>query len=368
MKRWIVHIGGFLFTLPAIIANIEVGLSAGRDYAFIVGGVAMVIGAAICGIAMVKALQDKAYSVSGLSFVLLASLTIMNIINALGLASHDRAGRRDAALTARETVQRLEEAKGRFQEGLQEGLKASGGKPSRTIQAEIDAKKLQPFYARSTECQNVTVDDSRAQCSELFALSAQFQAAVTVEQLQAKIAEVSTKLQDAPVTDSIDPQAENILAVLSLAAPVRADAVKETGLAVNAWWAICIELLAAFMPGLVAFLAGGHRAPAEKPKRETSRRREAPKATQPAASTAAPDAIQSWADDRIRAGFGAVGFSLLSANCNAYMAECGLPPVSDTLLGRRLVEMGFKKDKVDGKIQYVGIRLEGVKPELVAVK
>jgi hypothetical protein len=373
MWRWIVLTGGFLFTLPAIVANIEIGLKAGKDYTFLLAGPAMVIGAAVCGVALVKALRDKAYGVSALAFTLLLSLTIMNVLNALGLASHDRAERRNVALSAQETVQRTEAELTRLQEGLLESLEASKRKPSRTVQSEIDAKKIQPFYARSGNCANVTVDDSRLQCAELFALQAQQEAAVKAEILQAKIAEVASRLQNAPVTDSVDPQAENILSVVALALPVRTDAIKETGLLVNGWWAICIELLAAFMPGLVTFLAGvGHvpdRAEIQtKPK--TSRRKEVaePKGAQPVeALPAQPDSIQQWAE-RIREGRGAVGFSLLSENCNAYMAEHGLPTVSDTLLGRRLAEMGFKKEKVDGKMQYVGIRLEGAKPALSVVK
>jgi hypothetical protein len=365
MRGWILHIAGLIFTIPAILANIEIGLDAGRGWAFVSAGVVMVIAAAVCGVALVKSLQTKAFSISALAFVLLACFTLMNVLNALGLASHDRSERRNVALSARENVQRLDEEKSRLEGLIREGLKASKGQPSRTVQSVIDAKKLQPFFARSENCKDVTIDDSREQCSELFALEAQHRAALDVEGHREKLATVAEGLRNVSTPDAIDPQAENILAIASLALSIRSDAVKETGIALNAWWAICIELLAAFMPGLVVFL-GGHAVGNQSRQKATrqDRAKDTP-ATKPAPNQ---DAIAQWAGDRIITGRGAVGFSFLLENCNAWMSENGFPPVSDTLLGRRLGEMGFKKEKIDGKMHYVGIRINAGKAALSVVK
>ena len=260
-----------------------------------------------------------------------------------------------------------------YKRAMDRSREASQRKPSRTVQAEIDAKKLQPFYARSQKCSDVTVDDSRAKCAELFALDAQLSAAKKAEETQSRVERVATKLRPANAPDSIDPQAENILAVAALALPIRSDAVKETGMAVNAWWSICIELMAALMPGLVAFLAGSSAADTQsQPQTRTQKK---PKPTAKEAEPApietpkgTPDPIGQWIDDRIReTKYGAVGFALLLENCNQWMDERCLPQVSDTMLGWRLGEMGFKKAKVYGKMQYVGIRLEGLKPALKAV-
>jgi hypothetical protein len=359
---------GLIFMVPAIFVNIEIGMASERGMAHMTAAVAMVIGAGLSGIILGKALRDKAFGAALASAIVLAVLTIMNITNALGLASHDRSERRSEASAAVAKLQRLEDRKRTLEDMIKTGLSTSSNLSSAKVQADIDAKKLQAIYTRSRSCADVTLDDSRVFCGELFDLGAKLSAASDVESARGDLAKVVSELASAQVApESLDPQADNVLAFI----PWKVDA-KDVGLAINGWWALCIELMASLMPGLVAFMArpaaiksiSGFSGTGADPRPEK------PEAVEfnakPRSAPKLASSLESFLACLVkRSGSVLSAADLLAAYCQ-HCQDLGIQPETQRALGMAMTAAGYSKE-TRGNVRYIGVALRGVRPCLAVV-
>ena len=368
-------LGGLIFMVPAILVNVEIGMASGRGMAHMTAAVAMVIGAGLSGIILGKALRDKAFGAALASAIVLAVLTIMNITNALGLASHDRSERRSEAGAAVAKLQRLEDRKRTLEDMIKTGLSTSSNLSSAKVRADIDAKKLQAIYTRSRSCADVTLDDSRAFCGELFDLGAKLSAALDVESAHGDLAKVVSELASTQVApESLDPQADNVLAFM----PWKVDA-KDVGLAINGWWALCIELMASLMPGLVAFMArpaaikstSGFPSTGAEPRPEKVEMvAEKPEAVEfnakPRPAPKRAPSLESFLACLVkRSGSMLSAADLLAAYCQ-HCQDLGIEPQTQRALGMAMTAAGYSKE-TRGTVRYIGVALRGVRPCLAVV-
>lgn len=376
MVQRMIALSGLVFMVPAVLVNVESGMASGRSMAHMTAAIAMVIGAGLSGMILGKALRDNAYSVGLISALVLVALTLMNVANALGLASHDRSARRSEAGAAVAKVQRLEDQKRTLEDMISTRSNISSSQSAASLQAESDAKKLQLVYARSKSCADVTLPDSRIFCGELFALDAKLSAARDVEKAQADLAVVISKLNVMTMApESLDPQAENVIAFM----PWSVEA-KSVGLAINGWWALCIEMMASVMPGLVAFLARpatsqathGNAGTGNRPHREdTELAPRKPEQLEQAAKPRAPLKIAPSLESFLvglmkRTGGVTSAADLLAAYCR-HCQELGVLPETQRALGMAMTAAGYAKE-TRGTVRYVGVVMRHAKPALVAVK
>lgn len=103
------------------------------------------------------------------------------------------------------------------------------------LEAQLDAKRLDPAIDRSADCTKVTRDDSRKVCQELFALQGQVAAAKKREQLESEI-----KI-DAPVEQK--RLSNNVFAIAELLARFRGGDVQDWAYVVMAWNWILLMLV-----------------------------------------------------------------------------------------------------------------------------
>jgi hypothetical protein len=270
--------------------------------------------------------------------------------------------------------------------------------------AKADKLRQNKLYKQTANCTGATLPDSIMFCQELIEADAGVERARQVESLRFQLAAVKVRnnaVDPQIVVTSATPQADTIVAVAAIMG-----LSLDKGMVPN-----ILALTIACLMELVVVIFWLMRNSREEPetdlscredqKTETSRYHEenhtiqtSPRSveiqitnashqkvdnqkretSQPLeknhklkAITDETDPIKKWANSRLESHEDkAILASVLLEQFNEWATESGYQRVNSTALGRRLGELGFKKDKIEGKINYLGIALRDQKPRLIA--
>lgn len=229
------------------------------------------------------------------------------------------------------------------------------------IEADIGTLKRDRLYDRSKQCVDATVAESRDLCARLDRLAGEKTKAAELARLKQEAAEATVKLEKLDVAAamrSIDPQAEALAKLLSVAVIVEPETVR-TGLAV------LIALLIELGSGLGPWLASPSQRKDEAAEEvqstaevldplEAAEPREAPVQ----ADAEASDLVARWAAEalvRRRGSF--VPAAEVRAAFEAFCEGEGREPLNPTAFGKALTAAGYVRAKVGGRIRYEGVAL-----------
>lgn len=238
------------------------------------------------------------------------------------------------------------------------------------IQADIETAKLDRIFARSKECNDVTMDDSRAFCGKLSHLTAELQTAGELSGLRKKLDAASARLAAIDVSAAIrpvDPQAETLARLAGPFIAVNPETVRSM-------LAVLIAFLIELGSGLGLWLSTGHRPEALKtvstPLAGGPAAEDAPKAelapaalTEPSETKTCP--VERWLAGCVtdRKGAYVTAKEMLEAFAS-WCAVHGEKNIGQTILGRRLTELGYGKRKQGGTVRYLDIALRPVRTEI----
>ena len=247
-------------------------------------------------------------------------------------------------------------------------------RPAGDIAGEMGTLKRDRLYDRSRQCTDATATDSREICAKLARLDGEASKAAEAARLRAEIDKARGRLATMDVAAAmraVDPQAEALARLVSLAVPVSPDTVR-TALAVLV--ALLVELGSGLGPWLVSPSVGPRRQqePREWPSPEAAEATpvtvlqavDVPAAAEPAGE----DSVRRWAADAIARRKGEfVPAKELRAAFKSWCAAEGIKPLNPTAFGRAMGALGFRSGKVGGEQRYFDIALVGAKTLRLAV-
>ena len=253
-------------------------------------------------------------------------------------------------------------------------------RPAQTVQSDIDALKNERAWSFTKGCTDVSGAKGRGFCQKYHALTAEFASAEQSIALEARIADVETKIAQSSgvaVISEADPQA----AVLTKLAAILTPSIKvedvQTGLAV--FIALLLEVGSAFgmyiafsqwrlydshtpaAPRMVPVSTAAATMTAQKPAALAKPRSTAnDNRSAPAPRLMAPESdVQRYYKEMVDTNPGSsLTFSELFEDycdwCEARQKE----PLAQPTFGREFSELGVKKDKIAGRVRYIGIALK----------
>jgi len=190
------------------------------------------------------AVRNKVWSQAAASALVWVVVTAYSMTSALGHAAlnrFDSTGHRAQEAQAyqdlRTDLKRAEEQAGWIPQH----------RPYEAVQAEIEGLKMQKAYKWSQGCTKVTGPSTRGVCQQLTALDAELASASSAKTANAKIDELKAKLASAagnPVLSEADPQAKVLTEIAALAFPnVKIDDVQ---MALTIFVALLLEIGSGF--------------------------------------------------------------------------------------------------------------------------
>ena len=296
------------------------------------------------------------------ALLVFAVLTVLSLTASIGLY----------ATTKNEMVGDAKAAHTRYQDAVATREKAEADlaglgkvRPAGDIAGEIGSLKRDRLYDRSKACTDATAADSRDLCARLARLEGEAAKAAEAARLRQEIDKARGRLATMDVAAamrSVDPQAEALARLVSVAVPVSAETMR-TALAVLV--ALLVELGSGLGPWLVSPSAGPRRL--REPEEQLSP--EMPQAAAPvtileavdvppAAEPAGEDAVRRWAAGAIAKRKGAfVPAKEVRAAFEAWCAGKGIKPLNPTAFGRTMGTLGFRSGKVGGDQRYFDLAL-----------
>ena len=251
-------------------------------------------------------------------------------------------------------------------------------RPAATVQGEIEALKSQRAWTATKGCTDATRPQSRAYCQQYHGLNAEMASGQQAEALEARIAEIQSKLGKAnagSVMAEADPQA----AVLSKLSGVSVDQVQ---MAMTIFIALLLEVGSAFgmyiafsqwrlydreapaaprMASVQSTAAAAVAAPQEaavairKPRSGANDNRSLP----PAKLLVPETDVQRFYKESVESqdGHTVSATSLYEAYC-VWCEERQKEPLALPTFGREIAEFGIQKVKKKDGVRYVGIALK----------
>jgi hypothetical protein len=236
--------------------------------------------------------------------------------------------------------------------------KLGAQRPVKTVDAAMDAKRIDPLFKRSKECKDVSLDDSRNFCREYFALKAERETAAEAERLQAKLdidnADVR-KLGVVEVFKKADPQVEMFMELTGWGEK-----------SVRLTLAVVLSLLIEF--GSSQFLklitAIGRRKDVSEPSRQfgdTARAGAVERSPRSRKSEPEPldnAGVEEWAREALTAKRN--GYAACTTTRETYersVRVAGGVPVNPNTFGRCMTKLGYRRKKRNGQMFYSGVVL-----------
>jgi hypothetical protein len=294
-----------------------------------------------------------------------AVLTVLSLTASIGLY----------ATTKSETVSDAKAARAKYANAVaarykaQADLEALGSvRAAGDIAADIGALKRDFRYDRSKQCTDATATDSRELCASLDQLAGEAQKAAEFKRLSQVLAAARVKVDQLDVgaaMKAIDPQAEQLAKLVSVAVPVTPENVR-TALALLI--AVLVEIGAGLGPWLVAPVpAARHTKTDEKsplPAAATAAE-PAPDPVMPPApgGEAGDDLLARWASTALVRRRGAyLPAREARASFEAWCAAEDADPLNPTAFGKAMRAAGHKGCKIGGSMRYEGIALTAARP------
>lgn len=254
----------------------------------------------------------------------------------------------------------------------------TAGETEGQIQAVIDRLEASPIFRdekRSNRCANDSVAESRTHCDLIRSQKGRKAAAQRIAVLEEKLDKLQAKVWDGK-TDTVamtdaDPGAKAM-------AELTGFSEKLIAAGFTGYLAVLLELIAAFAPAFCTPRKEpdeGSRNPASKgvPIRVAAKvgvgLRKAQQGAKVAGKVSKPspapvptepsDPFSTWVEAKtFRAEDGSASAAALKESFDAWADENDLPPITPTMMGRKLDAMGIGKKKVAGRMTYLGISLK----------
>jgi len=220
-----------------------------------------------------------------------------------------------------------------------------------TIEAELASKRLDPRYARSQGCGDVTVNDSRALCGEIATLNGEHKNAAEAERLKVKLDEIERRLRGLDVAAALrsaDPQAEQLAALTGMSQD-----------SVRLWMAIVLSIMIELGSSLlldIAAITKRKDAPGDVGSREhetpqiKSLAKREPKPEEGQVADWAKVALQAKRNGSVRCTEAREAFE------RSVRATGGTLPAPNAF-GRQMTALGYRRKKKGGHFHYIGVSL-----------
>lgn len=252
-------------------------------------------------------------------------------------------------------------------------------RPAQTVQSDIDALKNERPWTWTKGCIDVSGAKGRGFCQKYHALTAEFASAEQSIALEARIADIETKIAQssgAAVVSEADPQAAVLTRLAGILLPsIKIDDV-QTGLAV--FVALLLEVGSAFgmyiafsqwrlydrhtptAPRIVPVSTAAVAAKAPKPAALAKPRSTANDNRSAPARLIAPETdVERFYKERIESRDGStVGATEMFEDYCTWCEQLGKEPLAHPNFGREFQELGVQKAKVAGRVRYIGIALK----------
>lgn len=210
------------------------------------------------------------------------------------------------------------------------------------IRAYIQKLKVDKIYARSRQCQDVTLDDSQALCSTIAGAKMRLGAAEKIERLEVDLKRIWGKLTEIETAPRTEDPGVSILA--GFVASVDEHNLRAI---IDGWKAIVLELLCSLMPAILS----------------TYFRQ--PPVAQAAAAVAFPEPQEEetpftrWAEHRLRRSDGKVRAGEAQRSFLEWCEVSGTPPPKSwrTTLPKAMAAMGFERDDKGAYVHYVNVSI-----------
>jgi hypothetical protein len=265
LKSFAVLVVGGACVVPSALINGAYQLSKPGPlmYPLTAASVFFAVFAAISLVSVHKALRQSDIFGFVAALFLFVICSVINIANAVNIASNDRAttvgGREVANENATRWQTRLEKS-----EKEKSGLSAKvGSRTTGMIDADIRALEQNILWDQTKKCTDATLAASRSYCSDHERLIGDLAAAGKIASLESEISELNTKLDStkAASNQAADPQAHSLTFALGLLGITVEDG--RVGVVLNLWFALGIEGLAALgatvFRGLLAAVNDAHK-------------------------------------------------------------------------------------------------------------
>lgn len=358
-------------------------------------------GTAIFGSAFIVGSHEAWHRRARLWSALLAIVGIALIASSMTLSLGGVATVKDALKASNRTKQANAELDlSRRQEvtnELAELRKVTGGETAEMLRPAVGAFEASSIFTRSSGCSDRSLASTKRHCSGLDDVRRRLAAAERIAELEHKRAGWSETIESAPL--SADPQIENVITLANdLHISISEQSTRAT---LNAAYIIGLELIAAFGP-LMAFAwgrtgqatrqAAGHlKSPVlhegmtpEKtllsienspvlpaliqdeswaPQDTQDRQAGKTPVRSPEKPVLAPMAslgdVAQWAEDSIEmAAGGRMQSSPLHQTYSAWCEARGRKPVNAYAFGLTMKELGWKKDRIGGKVLYLDLAMK----------
>lgn len=250
------HMVAYVWVLPACWVAWEA--PNGNSLEWRIAALGGVVAAAICLDVVVKSMRYRYYGNALLCLVVGGILTLVNVGNAIDNAAatsdHNRDGRK-TAMVAGETASSQRQI---WSQGRIEQVKVAGETAAATIQAEINAAIASDAgrWNATNECNasDISAKATKVFCSNIANLKSKLAAAQKRDELDAKIAKLDEKTEGQKVVTSLDPGADTVAELLSIANVTMSADQKALYPRVRSLMnTVALEVIAGFMPGITVF-------------------------------------------------------------------------------------------------------------------
>jgi len=326
------------------------------------------------------AVRNRSWSQAAASALVWVVVTAYSLTSALG---HAALNRLDTAGQRASATQTYKDHRADLVRAKEQLSWVPQHRPAQTVQADIETVKNERRWALSSGCSDVTTSKSRSFCEKYHGLQAELASAEQSVALEARIADVQTKLATSTgttVMSEADPQAAVLAKLAAVVAPsIR---IEDVQTALTVFIALLLEVGSAF--GMyIAFsqwrLYDRHTptAPRMAPVSTAAAAVAAPKAvaiakprsgandnrSKPAQRLIAPETdVERFYKERIETqdGSSLTATSLYEDYCE-WCEEQQKEPLALPTFGREFGELGVQKAKVAGRVRYIGIALKSAR-------
>lgn len=335
------------------------------------------------------AIRNRMWSQAAAAAILGVVVTAYSLTSALG---HAALNRMDTSGHRAAEAQSYKDVRADLKRAQDQLSWVPQHRPSQTVQSDIDGMKTQRPWTWTKGCTEITGKQGRDFCQQFHGLSAELAAAQQATTLEARIAEIQSKLGKSAggsVMSEADPQAAVLARLVSPLAPSISTEDVQTALTVfialllevgscfgmyvafSQWRLYDVKAPAAPRMATVGTAAAAVAAPSvpapavavAKPRSSANDNvTKVAVAAQPAQSQKllAPETdVQRFYKERVETqdGSSVTATSLYEDYC-AWCEEREKEPMALPTFGRDFGELGVQKAKVAGRVRYIGIALK----------
>jgi hypothetical protein len=320
------------------------------------------------------AMRNRSWSQAGASALVWVVVTGYSLTSAMGHAALNRLDTSGQRAVAAASYQDLRADMKRAQEQL--GW-IPQHRPAQTVQSDVESLKTRRAWATTNGCTEVTGKSSREFCQQYHGLTAELASAGEADKLEARIAEVKSKLDHTPGTAAMaaaDPQATVLsrltgqeVGVVQTALTVLVAILLEIGSGFGMYVAFSqwklYETEAPERPSMPASAASLVTASVHPERPHTANdNKTLPKLVAPEAD------VERFYKERVTTSNGSsITATTLYEDYCAWCEEQDKEPLALPTFGREFGEVGVQKAKIAGRVRYIGIALKSG-PESEEVK